>query len=132
MSSFGYVILYVTDVEASISFYERAFCQTRNFIAPGGDYGELRGTPVPISFARRDLATASTGLSVGAVPPAGATLPFEIAFVANDVAEALRVAVEAGAVLVKPVTQKPWGQSVAYVKDINGFLVELCTKVCPK
>ena len=23
----------------------------------------------------------------------------------------------------------PWGQTIAYVADINGFLVELCTPV---
>jgi uncharacterized glyoxalase superfamily protein PhnB len=33
----------------------------------------------------------------------------------------------AGAVEVKRPTQKPWGQSVGYVRDPNGFLVEICT-----
>ncbi|TXT41687.1 MAG: hypothetical protein FD135_14 [Comamonadaceae bacterium] len=26
-----------------------------------------------------------------------------------------------------PVETMPWGQTIAYVADINGFLVELCT-----
>jgi hypothetical protein len=28
--------------------------------------------------------------------------------------------------VVEPVS-KPWGQTVAYVRDLDGFLVELCT-----
>lgn len=38
-------------------------------------------------------------------------------------------AIEAGALAVaiaEPVT-KPWGQTVAYVRDLNGLLVELAT-----
>jgi uncharacterized glyoxalase superfamily protein PhnB len=35
--------------------------------------------------------------------------------------------IEAGAILVAPPKQKPWGQTVAYVRDIDGFLIELCT-----
>jgi lactoylglutathione lyase len=25
--------------------------------------------------------------------------------------------------------KKPWGQTVAYVRDLDGFLVEICTSV---
>jgi hypothetical protein len=28
---------------------------------------------------------------------------------------------------VQPPEQMPWGQTVAYVADLDGFLVELCT-----
>jgi len=30
---------------------------------------------------------------------------------------------------VQPPVAKPWGQVVSYVRDVNGFLVELCTAV---
>lgn len=36
---------------------------------------------------------------------------------------------EAGAIVVKEPTQKPWGQTVGYVRDLNGFLVGVCTAV---
>ena len=36
-------------------------------------------------------------------------------------------ALKAGAASVTPPETKPWGQTVAYVRDNNGFLVELCT-----
>jgi lactoylglutathione lyase len=119
--NFGYVILYVNDVEASLSFYERAFAQKRRLVTPEGDYGELEGT-VPIAFARTELAKDSSGLDIGAGAAAGSTLPFEIAFVTDDIDANVQTAVEAGAELVKPVAAKPWGQKVAYVKDLNGCI----------
>lgn len=38
-------------------------------------------------------------------------------------------AVSAGAVAVKRPERKPWGQLVGYVRDSNGFLVEICSPV---
>ena len=38
-------------------------------------------------------------------------------------------AVAAGATPMRPVEVMPWGQTIAYVADTNGFLVELCTPV---
>jgi uncharacterized glyoxalase superfamily protein PhnB len=35
----------------------------------------------------------------------------------------------AGAIAVVEPTDKPWGQTVSYVRDLNGFLVELCSPV---
>jgi len=53
----------------------------------------------------------------------------EIAFVTEDVEKAYKKAVKAGAMEVEKAQQKPWGQTVAYVRDIDGFLIELCTPV---
>jgi lactoylglutathione lyase len=47
--------------------------------------------------------------------------------VTEDVAGAFAVAVKAGADPVAKPKQKPWGQLVAYVRDPNGFLVEICS-----
>jgi lactoylglutathione lyase len=52
---------------------------------------------------------------------------FEIALCTPDVPAALARAVTAGAKPMRPVEVMPWGQTIAYVADINGFLVELCT-----
>ena len=38
---FGYTILYVVDVAASLDFYERAFDQRRRLLHESGQYGEL-------------------------------------------------------------------------------------------
>ena len=57
--------------------------------------------------------------------PAGA----EIAFVTADVKGAYDRAVAAGAQPYKTPEPKPWGQMVGYVRDLNGFLVEICSPV---
>jgi uncharacterized glyoxalase superfamily protein PhnB len=59
--------------------------------------------------------------------PAGKVLGVEIAFTTSDVQAAFDQAVGAGAKPVSKPEKKPWGQTVAYVRDNNGFLVELCT-----
>jgi len=65
-----------------------------------------------------------TQLRTAATPPA-----IEIAFVTDDVAAAVARAVAAGATIVTPLERKPWGQIVAVVRDRDGVLVELCTKM---
>jgi lactoylglutathione lyase len=51
-----------------------------------------------------------------AEPPAGA----EVALVAEDVSAAFRSALEVGATAVAEPKTKPWGQTVAYVRDPDG------------
>ncbi|MEP0820911.1 VOC family protein [Trichocoleus desertorum GB2-A4] len=53
--------------------------------------------------------------------PAG----IEIGFVTEDVAAAFAQAVTAGAVAVVAPTVKPWGQTVGYIRDLDGILIEL-------
>ena len=61
---------------------------------------------------------------------ASASAPsFEIAFTTADVPAAVQRAVAAGARLVQAPEKMPWGQTVGYVADLNGVLVELCTPV---
>ena len=38
---FGYTILYVKDVKATLAFYEAALGLTTRFLHEGGDYGGL-------------------------------------------------------------------------------------------
>ena len=40
-----------------------------------------------------------------------------------------RAAIEAGATLAAEPRNKPWGQTVAYVRAPEGTLIELCTPV---
>ncbi len=53
----------------------------------------------------------------------------EIALVTDDVSQAHRKAVAAGAVSIKDPMIKPWGQTVSYLRCPDGTLVELCTPV---
>ena len=129
MVKFGYTILYVENVEESIVFYENVFGFSRKFIAPGNDYGELITGETTLSFASKKLA--SENLKDGFTESNLEDKPFaiEIGFITDDVPELVQKATSFGAVLVKEPTQKPWGQVVAYIRDLDGFLVVICTEV---
>jgi len=47
--------------------------------------------------------------------------------VTSDVPALYARAVKAGATAVSEPATKPWGQTVAYLRDKDGHLVELCT-----
>jgi len=121
-----YTILYVQNVEETLEFYKHAFNQKTSMLHESGDYGELNTGSMTLSFSSLDLMT-----SLGKKPSAAKVdaPTFEIAFETDDVALALKQAVNAGATLIQDVEHMPWGQTTAYVSDINGFLVEICTPV---
>ncbi|MBN9341386.1 MAG: glyoxalase [Comamonadaceae bacterium SCN 68-20] len=121
---FGYTILYVEDVPATVAFYEAAFGLRRRFVHEAGDFGELDTGATALAFSSLRLMAQLGKSPQRAV--AGAPC-CEIAFTTADVAAAVERAVRAGAALVQPPEAMPWGQTVAYVHDNNGFLVELCT-----
>jgi len=127
MIKFAYTILYVQDVEKTISFYEKAFGFKRKFIAPGNEYGELLTGDTTLSFAAVSLA--KTNLSAGFIESKKEGKPFgiEITFATDDVEKVFNAAIKAGATAVENAKTKPWGQTVAYVKDPGGFLIEICT-----
>lgn len=122
----GYTILYIADVKASVDFYQRAFGLNPKFVHEGGDFGEMDTGTTSLAFSSRALMTQ---LGKAPKPASSAEPSFEIAFVVDDVPAALNRAVAAGAKLVQAPQDMPWGQTVAYVADIDDFLVELCTPV---
>lgn len=126
---FGYTILYVEDVPATVAFYETAFGLARRFVHESGDYGELDTGGTALAFSSLRLMA-----QLGKHPQrASVSAPcFEIAFTTSDVPAAVQRAVAAGARLVQAPEQMPWGQTVAYVADLNDALVELCTPVTPE
>ena len=120
----GYTILYVQDVPATLTFYEAAFGLKTRFLHESGDYGELETGSTALAFSAHSLMQ-----QLGKNPQtANAHAPsFEIALCTPDVPAALARAIAAGAKAMRPVEVMPWGQTIAYVADTNGFLVELCT-----
>jgi lactoylglutathione lyase len=124
---FGYALLYVEDVEKTLAFYESAFGFARKFVHESG-YGELDTGATTLGFVAHKLAE-SNGVAFTKADARGPAPAAEVAFVTDDVAAAYKKALAAGAAKVTPPKEKPWGQTVAYVRDLNGFLVELCTAV---
>jgi uncharacterized glyoxalase superfamily protein PhnB len=122
---FGYTIIYVTDVEKTVAFYESAFGLKRTFVHESG-YGELDTGETKLAFASVELAT-SNGVSLVPTNPESPAPAVEVALVTDDVQAAFAAAVKAGAVPIAEPKQKPWGQTVGYVRDLNGFLVEICS-----
>ena len=53
----------------------------------------------------------------------------ELAFVTEDVPSAFEKAVASGAVPLKEPEEKPWGQVVAYVRGVDGSMIELCSPI---
>ena len=51
----------------------------------------------------------------------------ELAFTTLNVQQVMENAVEHGAVLLEARVTKPWGQEVGYIRDLNGFILEICT-----
>jgi catechol 2,3-dioxygenase-like lactoylglutathione lyase family enzyme len=122
----GYVLVYVPDVARAIAFWQQAFGLGLRFAHESGTYAELETGATALGFVAEEIARANGGdfrpnRSDG--PPAGV----ELALTTHDVAAAWQRALDAGAAAVKPPSTKPWGQTVAYVRDPDGVLVELCT-----
>ena len=129
MIKFAYTILYVQDVTKAVAFYENAFGFTRKFVTPENDYGELLVGETTLSFASTILAKSN--LTNGFTESNLANKPFgiEIGFTTDNVAETVSKAINEGATIVENPTTKPWGQVVAYVRDLDGFLIEICTPI---
>ena len=129
MIKFAYTILYVQDVKKAIEFYENAFGFTRKFLTPENDYAELLTGETTLSFASMTLAKSN--LRDGFAESSLNQKPFgiEIGFTTENVEETVGMAVNAGAAVVENPKTKPWGQVVAYLRDLDGFLIEICTPI---
>jgi uncharacterized glyoxalase superfamily protein PhnB len=127
MIKFAYTILYVQDVTKSIEFYENAFGFSRKFVSPENDYGELLVGETTLSFA--SISLAESNLKDGFIQSSLLYKPFgiEIGFTTENVEANIEKAINAGAILTEQPKTKPWGQVVAYIRDIDGFLIEICT-----
>ncbi|MEJ8846830.1 VOC family protein [Variovorax rhizosphaerae] len=126
---FGYTIIYVPDVAASLAFFESAFGLTRRFLHESGTYGELETGTTALAFAAHELGDNNFPGGHVAAHHSAQPLGFEVAFVTADVQEAHAKALASGAKEFAAPTQKPWGQVVSYVRCPDGVLVELCTPV---
>lgn len=127
MIRFAYTILYVQDVEKAVSFYEAAFGFSRKFVMPENDYGELAVGETTLSFASVKLAASNLEEGFTESSPANKPFGIEIGFTTDNVEATVAAALKAGATLAAAAKTKPWGQVVAYVRDLDGFLVEICT-----
>jgi uncharacterized glyoxalase superfamily protein PhnB len=126
----GYTLIYVSDVAATVAFYESAFGLQRRFIHDSGLYAEMETGETALSFAGETMAEMN-GLAIRPNSPRDLPAGIEICLVTDSPDKAYEHAVSAGAIAIKVVEEKPWGQRVGYVRDLNGCLVEICSPVSP-
>jgi len=126
---FAYTIVYVTDVSASLQFFEKAFGFSRRFLHESGTYGELDTGGTTLSFAAHELG--GMNFEGGHVQAHASRQPLgmELGFVTEDVPAAHAQALAQGAIELAAPRTKPWGQVVSYVRCPDGTLVELCTPI---
>ena len=125
---FGYTIIYVDDVVKTMDFYKSAFGLAERFIHETNTYGELETGKTLLAFAADSLAEThgfAYRRNSADQDPAG----IEIGLVTDNVEALYDRACELGAERVSAPEEKPWGQTVAYVRDLNGCLIELCTEI---
>ena len=128
---FGYTIVYVPDVAASLTFFEQAFGFSRRFLHESGTYGELESGATALAFAAHELAAMNFTSGHVAAHSSPQPLGIELGLVTDDVPAAHAKALAQGASELSAPSAKPWGQTVSYLRCPDGTLVELCTPIHP-
>ena len=118
------VMIWVPDVPATAAFYEKAFGLSVQMMDDAKQFAMMDTGATTLQFADERAATA-TGVSVRPNRPHEQAAASQLAFVADDVHAAYDTAVAAGAVAEVVPLQKPWGQTLGYLRDLNGCLIEL-------
>jgi lactoylglutathione lyase len=128
-AEFKYTILYVEDVIKTIEFYEKSFGLERGFVTDEKDYGEVVTGNTTLSFANLELGNSN--VPSGFIQSKLENKPFgiELAFVTENIQETWDQAIKAGATVLEEIETKVWGQKVGYLRDPNGFLLEICTEM---
>lgn len=121
---YGYTALFVESVHETIDFYERAFGLKCKMVQESGEYGELQTGDTTLAFTVQSIVNTLSDVAFEPAALHKAAPPLELGMVSDSVDADFERAVAAGAVIVKPPEDKPWGR-VAYVRDNNGFLIEI-------
>ena len=123
----GYTIIYVPNVTVAIKFFSDAFGLSQRFLHESGDYGELDTGNTALAFASHQLGEHNFPSGFIKASESDIPLGMEIALVTDDVAKAHESAIKHGAVEISSPENKPWGQTVSYIRCPSGVLVELCS-----
>jgi uncharacterized glyoxalase superfamily protein PhnB len=126
----GFVIIYVDDVKKALEFYKEAFGieirmqHEENGIAL---YGEMETKGAILGFASPEMGQLNLAGKYQKITPDNDPVGQEIVFINQNVNAVYERAVSAGAVSISAPIEKPWGQTVAYVRSTEGTLIEICS-----
>lgn len=96
---FGYTIIYVKDVNTSLTFFENAFGLKIRFIHESG-YGEQDTGETTLAFATHELGSSNLPAGYVAADTSSQPLGIEIALVTDSVTHAHQRAITAGEYLL--------------------------------
>ena len=129
MISFWYTILYVADVQKSLEFYQNIFDLPLKFCTPESDYAELITGTTTLALGKHSLIQNALFDDYEKSNLQKKSFGIEIGFTTDDVDELYKKALQHGAIWLVEPKDVPWGQRVSYVRDPDGFLIEICTVV---
>jgi lactoylglutathione lyase len=126
---FRYTIIYVASVEEALDFYKRAFGFKTKMILDSREWGELDTGDTTLAFAAHEMGRINLDdkyqkADINALP-----FGIELSFITDDVQAAFDRAVAAGAIPIREPMVKPWGQTVSYVRSLDGTVIEIATQV---
>jgi len=127
--NYAYTILYVEDVPKTIAFYQEAFGFEQKMLTPEKDYGEISSGSTTLAFANMKLGNSNFKKGFRKSDPNEKPFGIELAFTTSEVEKVMANAIGKGATLLESTVTKPWGQKVGYLRDVNGFILEICTPI---
>lgn len=127
--NFKYTIIYVSSVEETLAFYNRAFGFETRMMLDSGEWGELETGSTTLAFASHEMGRINLDDRYRKASIHDLPFGIELSFITKDVRAAFDRAVAAGAVPIREPAVKPWGQTVSYVRSIDGTVIEIATQV---
>ena len=121
LTAANYVILVVDDLDRALDFYTRVLGLKLGHRSR--EYAQLDTGVTRIGFYTRPAMATVLGFDLDAPSPIAPG--FELGFKVADVDAAYAEILAAGATPVTEPTTRPWGQRTAYVRDPDGYLIEL-------
>ena len=128
MMKFDATGLFVKDMAAMVTFYKDVMGMQGEW--DGGVYAQLHSGEHRLMFYPRSEFEKMTNTAFAY--PDGINGTLELAFDVgkfSDVDQEYDRLIKAGAPIVFPPTEMPWGQRTAYVTDPDGNLIELSSFV---
>ena len=126
---YGYTIIYVSSVEETLEFYQKAFGFSIKMLHESKAYGELDTGGTVLAFASHELGKMNLKGKYLKGNIDDKPFGIELAFVTQEVEKVMANAIENGAALLEASVTKPWGQQVGYLRDLNGFIIEICSPI---
>jgi lactoylglutathione lyase len=127
LTRLSFIVVYVRDVPAELTFYEQAFGLERRHLdtRENGAYGELSTGETVVAFASHELVRRHLPVPFRAHDPGDEPMGVEITLELENLDEAVERALAAGATLVAAPELKGWGQRYAFIRDPEGVLLGL-------